>query len=531
MSVSPRSARRWPAALLRPPAAPSKWHTLVAACLGLGMLMIDTFVVNVAFPAIGRDLRADLGDAEWAVSGYVLVVGVFPVAMGRLGDLYGRRTVYLAGLLLFVLASAACGAATTIAQLVAFRVVQGLGAAVMMPGTLSIITQAFPPRQRGLAIGVWGGVSGLGLIAGPILGGLLVRGDEWRGIFLVNLPVGAVALLLGLRCIRESRDESAPRAVDWPGLVVLSAALFLIMVGFTRANAAGWTSPVILGCFAVGGVLLPAFVLVERRVRAPLVDLTLFRSGTFVMACTGAFLFSAVVFGSQPYVSLFLQNYWGFSPLEGGLAFLPATALVAVLMPLSGVLGQRLGAHLRLIVVAGSLAVVGSALLLLRLSPTSTYGDGLLPAFLLRGLGIGLVMSATSLAVVSAAPLARSGLASGTLTMARNIGTAMGVALMGAVFLHHVDTELPRRLAHLPPAQVAQVTAAADHFVPAGDGDTRRVAGAVIVDGFVRVAALGALLGGVATAAAGFIRHGAGPAPAPRGEPVAGSAPAAGDGG
>jgi EmrB/QacA subfamily drug resistance transporter len=441
------------------------------------------------------------------VSGYVLVLGVFPIAMGRLGDQFGRRRVFLAGLVVFVSASAACGAATSIGLLVAFRVLQGLGAAIMMPGTLSIVTQAFPAHQRGLAIGIWGGVSGLGLIAGPILGGLLVHGDSWRWIFYVNVPIGLAALVMTLRFVPESRDENAPRSIDWLGLALLSMSLTLIMFGFTRANRVGWTAPLIIGCFVAGGAALPAFVLVERRVRAPLIDLNLFRSGAFVMACLSAFLFSAAVFGAQPYMSLFMQNYWGFSALKGGLAFVPATALVALLMPFSGIMGQRLGSRLRLLIVAGSLSVLLSALALLRLDTGSGYTDGLLPSFLLRGVGIGLVMSATSLAVVSAVPLAKSGLASGTLTMARNIGTAMGVAIFGAVFMHYVDAEIPSRLPDAPPAQAIQVQAAADHFIPAGTGETRLVAGEVIVDGFVRIAIGTSLVIAIAAGASVFIRH------------------------
>jgi DHA2 family methylenomycin A resistance protein-like MFS transporter len=488
-------------------AVPPPWWTLVAVCLGLGMLMIDTFVVNVALPTIARDFDAPLSAVEWTVSGYVLVFGVLPVAMGRLGDIYGRRRLYLLGLLLFIASSVACAAAQGIGQLVVFRVVQGVGAATVMPGTLSILTQAFPPRQRGSAIGVWGGVSGLGLIAGPLLGGLLVYGQNWRWIFLVNLPVGLVALALALRFVPESRDEHTPRSVDWPGLGFLSAGLLLVTLGFTRANDTGWTAPPLLGSFAAGVVLLVMFLLVEHRARHPLVPLSLFRSGTFLAACLSAFLFSAAVFGSQPYLSLFMQNSWGFSPLEAGLAFLPATALVAVLTPVSGALGQRLGRHLRLMVVAGSVCVLASALYLLRLDADSTYLDGLLPAFLLRGLGIGLVSAATSLAVTSAVPLAQSGLASGTLTMARQIGAAVGVAVLGAVYLHHVERELPRRLASRPPVELARLVTAAEHFAAVGTGEVGGLTKAVIVDGVVLTALTAAILCAAAATAAFFIRQ------------------------
>ena len=473
------------------------------------MLMIDTFIVNVAFPAIGRDLNASLSTAEWTVTGYVLMTGVFPIAAGRLGDIFGRRRVYLTGLGIFVLSSALCGLSQNIEQLVVLRVFQGLGAATMMPLTLSIITNAFPAEQRGLAIGIWGGVSGLGLIAGPVLGGLLVNGDQWRWIFFVNIPVGVVALIMALAWVPESRDTNAPRYLDWRGLAVLSSALFLILLGLTRGNDQGWGSPQIIGSFVLGAALLPGFVLVERRIKYPLVDLTLFRSWPFVMASLSAGLFSAAVFGSQPYTSLFMQNYLGFTALQGGLAFIPATALVALLMPVSGILGQRLGHRIRLIIIAGSVSVGVSFIYLLRLDTSSGYADGILPAFLLRGLGIGLVMSATSFAVVSAMPVQKSGLASGTLTMARNIGTSVGVAVFGAVFLHSIDANLATDLTSVGVGadQVAVSEQAAHHFVPTGSGEAREVSEQVIVDGFVAIAAVALGICVLATAAAAAIRY------------------------
>jgi EmrB/QacA subfamily drug resistance transporter len=489
-------------------AFPSKWLTLIATCFGLGMVMIDTFIVNVAFPAIGRDLGASLSATEWTISGYVLMTGVFPVAMGRLGDIFGRDRIYLVGLAGFVLASVLCGLARSIEELIAFRVLQGIAAAAVMPLTLSIITAAFPPQQRGLAIGVWGGVSGLGLIVGPILGGLLVVGDQWRWIFLINLPLGLLAVLVALLWIPASRDPSAPRSVDWRGLSVLSGGLFLVLFGLNRANDLGWTAPPVLASFGAGAALLALFPAVERSVRAPLVDLSLFRSMPFVMASASAFLFSAAVFGSQPYTSLFMQNYLGFSPLEGGLAFLPATALVAALMPVSGILGQKLGHRIRLIIIAGSISVGLSFLYLLQLDTTSRYVDGLLPAFILRGLGIGLVMSATSYAVVSSLPVAKAGLASGALTMARNIGTSAGVAIFGATYLHSVGTTLPDRLveAGIDGPTSSSLVERATHFVPSATEPAASVTSAAIVDGFIVLAVAGVAICALAITTAALIR-------------------------
>jgi predicted MFS family arabinose efflux permease len=256
---------------------------------------------------------------------------------------------------------------------------------------------------------------------------------------------------------------------------------------------------------------LLAFTAVERRIRYPLIDLSLFRNTTFVMACLSAFLFSAAVFGSQPFTSLFMQNTWGFSPLQGGLAFVPATILVALLMPVSGIMGQRLGSRMRLIVVGGSLLVAVSFVYLLRLDETSRYLDGFLPAFLLRGAGIGLVMSATSYAVVTAVPLTKVGLASGTLTMARNLGTAMGVALFGTVYSQYVADALGATLAttsSIPADVYTGIYSALEHFAPLDGFIDHAVAVRLIVDGFVHIAFAGVVVTGLATIAAVFIRPG-----------------------
>jgi MFS family permease len=327
--------------------------------------------------------------------------------------------------------------------------------------------------------------------------------------------------------VPESRDSSAPRYLDWRGVVTLALALFLILFGLNRANDEGWTSPLIVACFAAGAAGLPLFVLVERRVKFPLVDLTLFKSWPFVTACISAGLFSAAVFGSQPYTSLFMQNYLGFSALEGGLAFIPATALVALLMPVSGILGQRLGHRIRLIIIAGSLSVGLSFLYLLQIDVDSRYMDGLLPAFVLRGLGIGLVMSATSFAVVSSMPVQKSGLASGTLTMARNIGTSVGVAVFGAVFLQSIDANLPGQLAAagITGAEADAAVARAEHFVPSAAGPEREASRETIVDGFLVISGTGLAICALAAVSAAMIRPKRAVAGASTASPVAAGIP------
>src|SRR6266566_8057436 len=479
---------------------PSKWLTLMAACFGLLMLYIDLFIVNVALPTIGHDFRAPLGTASWTISGYVLMIGVLPMGIGRLGDLWGQRAVYLAGLALFSIASLLCGLAPDITSLIVFRVIQGIGAAIMTPGTLAIIIRAFPPRQHGLAIGIYGGISGLGLIAGPVLGGLLIQGGNWRWVFFVNVPFGIVALLMAVLFVPETRETKSAVPVDWLGLLLLSGGLLCLLFGFTRAGDVGWTNVVVIGSCLAGIVILMLFVITERRVRWPLVDLALSRNSPFVMGCLSFFLFSAALFGSQPYWSLFMQNTWKFSPLQGGLAFLPATGLIVVLTPLTGLIAQWARHRLCVFLVLALLAIGLSFLyIVVTLTPQSTYAGGLLPTFLMRGLAIPVVSSCTTLAVMSAVPTKQSGLASGTLGMARNIGTAFGVAVLSQVYLFHTNSTLP---SSLTPGR-----AAADQFMASGGGASRVMIEAVILQGFKLTALTCLVLCSGAAVLAFFLRR------------------------
>ncbi len=456
---------------------PSKWLTLLAACFGLLMLYIDLFIVNVALPTIGHEFHAPLSTVSWTISGYVLMIGVLPMGVGRLGDIWGQRALYLAGLALFSMASLLCGLAPSITALIVFRVIQGIGAAIMTPGTLAIIIRAFPPRQHGLAIGIYGGISGLGLIAGPVLGGLLVQGGSWRWIFFVNVPLGIVALVMAVLFVPESKEATDAVPVDWPGLLLLSIGLLFLLFGFTRASDEGWMNVIVIGSCLAGIVMLALFVIIERRVRWPLIDLALFRNPPFVMGCLSFFLFSAALFGSQPYWSLFMQNTWGFTPLQGGLAFLPATGLIALFTPLTGLMAQWAGARRYTFLIVALLTIGLSFLyVMVTLTPQSDYAGGLLPTFLLRGLAIPVFSSFATLAVVSAVSMKQAGLASGTLGMARNIGTAFGVAVLSQVYLFHINTTLPSSL--------ATSRVAADQFIASGKGASRLVVEGVILQGF-----------------------------------------------
>ncbi|MFL5971084.1 MAG: DHA2 family efflux MFS transporter permease subunit, partial [Gaiellaceae bacterium] len=322
-----------------------KWWTLAAVAFGLFMIMLDNTVVNVALPSMARDLGADLSALEWIVTGYALTFAALMLTGGKLADLLGRRLIFVVGLVIFTGSSLACGLAETEQFLIGARVVQGAGAALMNPATLSIIAATFPPRQRGMAIGIWAGVSALALAIGPLVGGLLTDHLHWSWIFFVNVPVGIVAIVASFVLIRESKDESAEQRLDLPGLLTSGIGLFALTYGLIEANTYGWTSGRIVGAFVVAVVMLAAFVLLETHQRLPMLDLSLFRNRTFTGANIAVLLVALAMFGVFFFVSLYMQGILGYSAVQTGAAFLPLTVLIVLVAPIAGKTSDRVGSR------------------------------------------------------------------------------------------------------------------------------------------------------------------------------------------
>jgi EmrB/QacA subfamily drug resistance transporter len=409
--------------------------------------MLDNTVTNVALPSIQRDFDASLSALEWTVNAYTLTFAVLLVTGGRLGDIFGRRRVFLIGVVLFAFASGTIGFAPSDGWLVASRALQGVGAALMMPATLSIITNAFPPHERGRAIGIWAGVSAIALAIGPLVGGWLTEDVSWRAIFFLNLPVAVGAIAVTLFAAEESRDDTVDRRVDWPGIATLTLGLSALVLALVEANTWGWGSPEILGLFALFAVSIVGFVVIELRSAVPVVDFAFFRSRQFVGANAVGFMVTFAMFGMFFFLALYLQNILGYSPLETGVRFLPTTLVVMVAGPVAGRLTDRVGP--RWLMTTGLVLVAASLAWQSRIDVNTTYGY-LVPAFVAMGLGIGLVMSPMSAAAMNAVNRAKAGVASGTLAMSRMVGGTFGVAALGALIAAVGSRDLERSLPHLP---------------------------------------------------------------------------------
>ena len=422
-----------------------KWWTLGAVSFGLFMIMLDNTVVNVALPSIQRDLNIGISELEWVVNGYALTFAVFMLTGGKLADLYGRRTIFIVGLAIFTLASLACGLAPGAGMLIGARVVQGVGAALMNPATLSIITATFPPRQRGMAIGIWAGVSALALAIGPLVGGVITQHLSWNWIFFINIPVGILAIAVARLVIRESRDTSAEQRLDLPGLASSAVGLFALTYGLIEANKYGWTSGRILGLFALAVVSLVVFVLLELHQRVPMLDLSLFRNPTFAGANSVMLLVALAMFGVFFYVSLYVQNVLHYSPTQAGATFLPMTLCVVFLAPIAGRVSDRVGS--RWLIAAGMTLVAGSLVIFAQLDQNSTWWD-IFPGLLIGGAGMAMSMAPTTATAMHAVAVDKAGVGSAVLNSMRQVGGSLGIAVMGAIvasYVHHQPPD-PRAL-------------------------------------------------------------------------------------
>ena len=426
-----------------------RWWTLGAMCFALFMVMLDNTVVNVSLPSIQRDLHASLSSLEWTVNAYTLTFAVLMVTGGRLGDIFGRRMMFLFGVVVFGISSAVIGFSANDTMLVAFRAVQGVGAAFMMPATLSIITQTFPPEQRGTAIGTWAGVSALALAIGPVIGGFLTQEVSWRAIFFINPPIAVGAVAVTLFAAHESRDETVGKSVDVPGIAALTIGLTALVLALVQGNAWGWGSARILGLFALAAVTLVAFVAIELRVRAPMLDFAFFRTRTSVGANLVAFIVTFAMFSQFFFMTLYMQNVLHYSPLETGVRFLPSTLVIIVMGPLAGRLTDRTGP--RPLVTLGLVVVAAAIFIQSHITVHSGYGL-LLPGFVLMGIGMGLVMSPMSTAAMNAVDRTKAGAASGVLAMSRMVGATFGVAVMGALVTTIGHDRINSGLPHLSAA-------------------------------------------------------------------------------
>jgi len=407
-----------------------KWWTLAAVAFGLFMIMLDNTVVNVALPSIERDLHVSISSLEWIVTAYALTFAALLITGGKLGDLFGRRRIFMVGIAIFTLSSLACGLAPSSGFLIGARAVQGVGAALMNPASLSIITATFPPRERGQAIGIWAGVSAMALAIGPLVGGLIVDNINWNWIFFINVPVGIAGIVVSRLVIKESRDTSHEQSIDLPGLVTSSVGLFALSYALIEGNSHGWTSPEILALFGVAVALLVGFVAVEHYQRLPMLDLSLFKIGSFTGANIVALLVSMGMFGVFFFVSLFVQNILHFSPTKAGATFLPMTLLIILVAPLAGRASDRVGS--RWLMGAG-MTIVGISLLLYQRVGIGSDFWTLLPAMLLGGAGMAMTMSPMTAAAMSSVPVDKAGVGSGVLNSFRQVGGSLGIAVMGAI--------------------------------------------------------------------------------------------------
>ncbi|MFJ7629198.1 MFS transporter [Streptomyces sp. NPDC097595] len=409
---------------------PNRAVLLTVTCLGQFMVLLDNTIVGAALPDMQHRLHLELTGLQWIVDAYVLLVAMLLLSGGIFADRFGRKRVYLTGVAVFTVASVVCSLAPSLGWLIAGRVLQGIGAAALSPASLALLAAAYPvPQERIKAIGLWAGLSGVGLAAGPVIGGVLTDAFGWPAIFLVNLPIGVVLLLAGLRHLEEARNPNAP-ALDIPGTALSVLGVGALAYGLIEGGARGWTSPLILGSFTAAVLLLAAFVAVEARRRAPMLPLQLFRERLFTVSNTAMVVVGFALGGSTFFFSQFFVYVQGSSILRAGLQTLPATLAMVIVSPYAGRLAARHG--FRIVVTAG-LALAGLGLLALGTVHADTGYGNVWWRLAVVGVGFALTMSPLTGAAIQAVSAQEGGLASGISSTTRQIGSVLGVAVLGAV--------------------------------------------------------------------------------------------------
>ena len=404
--------------------------TFVVTSAALFMASLDNLVVTTALPSIRDHLHAGLEGLQWTVNAYTLTFAVLLLTGASLGERYGRRRVFTAGLAIFTAGSAAAALAPGIGWLIGARAVQGVGAAMLIPLTLTLLSAAVPPSRRGMALGIWGAIGGLAVAIGPLVGGAVVEGASWQWIFWLNVPIGLAALPLAMTKLNESRG-SATR-LDVPGVLLASVGLFGVVLGLVRGNDHGWTSVTVLPALVIGAALITGFVIWETRAAEPMLPLRLFRSRGFTMANVASMLMYFGMFGSIFLLAQFLQVVQHYSPLEAGVRTLPWTAMPILITPIAGMLSDRIGG--RPLLVAGlALQAIGLGWMALVASPTVPYLT-LVPAFVVSGVGMSLFFGPAANVVLGSVRREEEGIASGASNAIRELGGVFGIAILGAVF-------------------------------------------------------------------------------------------------
>jgi EmrB/QacA subfamily drug resistance transporter len=423
-----------------------KWWTLITVSIATFMLLLDVTIVNVALPSIQDDLGSSLTDLQWVVDSYVLALAALTLTAGSLADRLGRKLVFTAGVAAFTAASLLAGFASDTLTLDLARGLQGIGGAAMFGTVLALIAQEFAPSERKTALGIWGAVVGVGVAVGPLVGGVLVDSLGWESIFFVNVPVGALTIGLAIAKLREARDPS-PGRLDWAGFVTFSSALFLLVFAVLRGNDAGWSSAEIVGSLAAGVALAAAFAAIELRSQSPMLDVRLFRVPAFTGAALAAFAVAASAFSMLLFIVLYLQNALGYSPLQAGLRLLPITAMAFVFSPLAARLSERV--PLRAL-IGGGLALAATGLLVAGGLDVDSEWTALLAGLFLIGAGVGVVNPSVAEAAISVVPPARAATGAAINNTFRQVGIAVGIAALGAVFQARIESKFGQLLANGP---------------------------------------------------------------------------------